>query len=291
MAGALSFLDREGVFGQLLSLPERPRDWSFRKTRGGQSESVAVDVLEFLKAWVAGSAIPQIADQVFAEIPDRELRLERTVDAITDFCEHYFSWTLGVVVAMTNERLGEIGVDVGIAPELSVYVRYGVTSQAAVGLLLAGVRSRELATQVASSATREDHAEDMRQWVGSMTISEWREQFGATPADVLDLIEYGRRRDLGLLRTLLSEGEVAVEVTSIQTSAREGDNHTGPFVVEIRPVSGDSPELGVFERDRGALVASIPTSAHSDVQTVLDAGFILIATLDEVILTLAVVED
>ena len=291
VAGALSFLDREGVFGQLLSLPERPRDWSFRKTRGGQSESVAVDVLEFLKAWVAGSAIPQIADQVFAEIPDRELRLERTVDAITDFCEHYFSWTLGVVVAMTNERLGEIGVDVGIAPELSVYVRYGVTSQAAVGLLLAGVRSRELATQVASAATREDHAEDMRQWVGSMTISEWREQFGATPADVLDLIEYGRRRDLGLLRTLLSEGEVAVEVTSIQTSAREGDNHTGPFVVEIRPVSGDSPELGVFERDRGALVASIPTSAHSDVQTVLDAGFILIATLDEVILTLAVVED
>ena len=291
MAGALSFLDQEGVFGQLLSLPERPRDWSFRKTRGGQSKSVAVDVLEFLKAWVAGNAIPQIAAQVFAEISDRELRLERTVDAITDFCEHYFSWTLGVVVAMTNERLGEIGVDVEIAPELSVYVRYGVTSRAAVGILLAGVRSRELATQVASAATREDHAENIRQWVGSMTISEWREQFGATPADVLDLIEYGRRRDLGLLRTLLSEGEVAVEVTSIQTSAPEGENHTGSFVVEIRPVSGDSPELGVFERDRGALVASIPTSAHSDVQTVLDAGFILITTLDEVVLTLAVVED
>ena len=289
--GALSFLDKEGVFGQLLSLPERPRDWSFRKSRGGQSEPVDVDVLEFLKAWAAGSAIPLIADQVFAEIPDRELRLERTVDTITDFCEHYFAWTLGVVVAMTNERLREIGVDVEIAPELPIYVRYGVTSQPAVSLLLAGVRSRELATQVASAAIREDHAEDIRQWIGSMTISEWREQLGATPADALDLIEYGRRRDLGLLRTLLSEGEATVEVTPIDSSALAGDNDASPLVVQIRPVSGDSPEVGVFDRDRGALVASIPTSAHSDVQTVLDTGFILLTTLDEVVLTLAVVDD
>ena len=289
--GALSLLDREGVFDQLLRLPERPRNWSFRKTRGGKSELVAVNVLQFLKVWVAGSAIPLIADQVFAEIPDRELRLERAVDAITDFCEHYFSWTLGVVVAMANERLQESGVDIEIAPELPIYVRYGVESQSAVGLLLAGVRSRELATQVALAAIREDHAEDIRQWVGSMTISDWREKFGATPADVLDLIEYARRRDLGLLRTLLSEGAVAVEVTPIDGSVLAGDSGASPLVVQVRPVLGGSPELGVFDWDRGALVASIPTSAHSDVQTVLDTGFVLRATLDEVALTIAIADD
>ena len=287
---ALNFLDREGVFGQLLSLPERPRAWSFRTTRGGNSEPVAVDVLEFLGAWVAGGAIPLIADQAFREIQSRELRLERTVDAITDFCEHYFSWTLGVVIAITNERLRETGAEIEVSPELPIFVRYGVKSQAAVGLLLAGVRSRELATQMASAAVREDHGEDIRQWVRSMTISDWRERFGATPADVLDLIEYARRRDLGLLRTLLSEGAVAVEVMPIDNSP-PGGSGASPLVVQVRPVSGSSPELGVFDRDRGELVASIPTSAHSDVQTVLDTGFILLATLDEVTLTLAIVDD
>ena len=64
----------------------------FHETESASSALIAIDPATVLMQWISGIGLPDMADGLFASIPDRTFRLETTVDTVTDFCEHYFAW-------------------------------------------------------------------------------------------------------------------------------------------------------------------------------------------------------
>ena len=160
-----------------------------------------------------GRPIPAIADSAFAGIFDRSWRLEVTVDTTSDFCEHYFAWLTSVLILRVNERLSEEGRTVRLCEELGTYLRYGVSSNLAVELLTAGLRSREVANAIAEASLADDiDPLKIREWLGGLSFSTWQERFAATQLDLVDLIEYARPRTSSLMRDLLLEGRATLEL-------------------------------------------------------------------------------
>jgi len=315
---AVTLLERLGMFHRLLELSEVPRQWVFHRTESGQSPIVHVEPADLLRHWLTGQSLPQIADALLAEIPDRSFRIERLVDAVSDFCEHYFSWTLGALLGQVNSRLDEsdAGDKRRLCPDLPVFIRYGVTSVEAVELRTSGLRSRELANRV-SDAAKDDRIDlkDLRSWLGRMALVGWSKRFDATASDLLDLLEYSRTRDADVLRKLLVDGAVTVtvdvrksplpteeELHSEHGRSTDGEGDSGdadagapgePAIVCA--VAGDlaPAPLAVFlaKSNVETPVADIPTSLHDDLQALLDTGLDVVGYLAGDQLTLRLVEE
>jgi len=315
---ALTLLERLDMFHRLLELSEVPRKWVFHRTESGQSQIVHLEPVELLRHWLTGQSLPQIADVLLTEIPDRSLRIERLVDAASDFCEHYFSWIVGALLGQVNSRLNEsdAGDKRRLCPDLSVFIRYGVTSAEAVELRTSGLRSRELANRV-SKAAKDDQIDlkGLRSWLGRMALVGWRDRFDATAADLLDLLEYSRTRDADVLRKLLADGVVTVTVdvrkSPLPTEeelhpehgrSTDGEGDSGnadagapgePAIV--RAVAGDlrPAPLAVFSAKSNVEtpVANIPTSLHAELQAFLDTGLDVDGYLAGDQLTLRLVEE
>ena len=306
-AGTLALLDRLGVVPRLLGLAEAPRRWAFHRTESSRSDTVNLEAVELLRHWLSGQPLAQMADELLAEIPERALRIERLVDGISDFCEHYLAWMLGVLLEQVNRRLlGAGSTDRTVSIELPVFVRYGVSSVVAVELLLSGLRSRELATRLASAAEHEGiEVRDLRDWLGRMSLGAWRLRFDATATDLLDLLEYGRKRDVRVLRTLLGEGVVTV---GVETTGGTGVGGVVPPVDDAGPAAtvGGVPvlvrtlarapapaPLVLFPAATlgSAPIGTIPTSIHAEVQALLDTGLDINASLDGDQLTLRLTRE
>jgi hypothetical protein len=248
-----------------------------------------------------------MADSLLAEIPDRPFRVERLVDTVTDFCEHYFAWTVGALLDQVNNRLVEQGAPDTrrVCPELPLFIRYGVTGAAAIELLTSGVRSRELVTRVAAAARQEEiDLTELRSWLGQMSFAGWRERFDATAADVLDLLEYCRIRGVGVLRRLLSEGQASFDVDLLPPSRNNQQSHRGESQAEtgatlepvvVRALTGfpTPAQLAVFavEGAPAAPRATIPASLHSELQAVLDTALEIDGSLSGSLLTLRLAEE
>ena len=316
---ALQLLAELGVIAVLLELPERPRRWAFHTTVSTRSTQVPVGPYGLLVEWLAGTPVAELADRFLAAVPDRAWRIEQMVIAITEMFEHFLAWTLGVLVELVNERLSELDAAVRLCPELPACVRYGVDSPEALDLLGAGVRSRRLAHVVAQSCREEGRPlSELRGWLGSMSVAQWRERFEASSSEILDLLEVARVRRGNILRPLLEEGEVTVRVIPVDDAtadtddrgrqphaatlwdARVGDDQvSGPVdtssdeggrLVVLQPVGSEpSPApLGVYAFHQDQLLAVVPTPVHADLQAVLDTGFDLELHLlgDELVMAL-----
>jgi aryl carrier-like protein len=317
---ALQLLAQLGVIPVLLELPERPRRWAFHATVSTRSAEVPVDPHELLMEWLAGIPVAELADRFLATVPDVAWRIEQMVIAITEMFEHFLAWTLGVLVELVNERLTELETAARLCPELPAYVRYGVDSPEALDLLGAGVRSRRLAHAVAQRCRDEGRPlSELRAWLGSMSVAQWRERFAASSSEILDLLEVARVRRGNILRPLLEEGQVTVQVIPVDDPAADSDDGarqphaatiwdvrveddelSGPIdtssdqagqPVVLQPVRGEpSPSpLGVYALHHDQLLAVVPTPVHADLQAVLDTGFELELHLlaDELVVALA----
>ncbi len=276
---ALSLLESLGVLGRLVELPEAPR-WAPRKSESGRVQLIDVRLVDILRGWVRGQPLQDLADLLLAEVPDKTWRLEQLVEIVRSFFEHFLSWTLGALIELTNEKLEAEATDVRVCPQLPAYVRYGVESDHALALLVAGVRSRRLAHAVAVELAEEANApEDVRSWVAGMTIQQWRGRFGATPSELLDLLDFARDRRRSLLRALLAEGEVKIDLDPM----RETPSRHGAFEeARIAPIK-DDPEprrLGLYDLDSDSLLATIPSGVHADVAAIRDTGLEVQCVLD-----------
>jgi hypothetical protein len=283
---ALEILGEADAFDSLLALPEAPGRWRFKTTETGPVHEVEVSPESLLRDWISGASVADLAQTYLGDVRAEDYRVEQMVDMLTQFFEHYLSWTVGAVVALVNERLANEADDTPLCPPLHLLIRYGVNTLHAVDLLVRGVRSREFATTVATRAIEAGaDREQLRAWLGEMSIAEWQERFNATPADLLDLLEYTRARRGGLMRTLLEEGTATIDVLVDVPSAE-------PQPTTLREEPGQRPTAyAIRNADTGETVGRVPTRVHADVEALLRTGLPINTELQLATLTVRLLEE
>ncbi|MFD0518932.1 hypothetical protein [Paractinoplanes durhamensis] len=252
------------MFQKLLDLHEAP-DWRFRTTQRG--DDIEVSPVELLVDWVSGHTLPQLADTHLAACPDPAHRIEQMVGAASEHFEHYLAWTVGAVVELVNNQLLDADVEVRLCPELAGYIRYGVDSLHALRLMTSGIRSRRLAHAVARDRPLdlEPTHDDLRTWLAGMGIVEWRDRYGASASEVLDLLDYTRLRSRSLLKTLLETGAVTIDVLDLQDPPDRAR-------LTLRPLAGDPEPAPIAAYADDQIVATISATDHADIQAILDTG-------------------
>jgi hypothetical protein len=285
---AVDLLHDLGVFEQLFALPECPRQWRFRYRRNSpSSDSIPLEPRQLLQEWLDGRSVPQMSELLPMDVA-ADWRLDQIVDVTTQLFEHFLSWTLGVVIEQVNAQLGTQGLPERLCPGLSAFVRYGVDRSLAVELLTSGVGSRVLAQRIAVSAERESvEVIGLRSWLGRMSIPGWRDRFDASSSELLDLLEYTRSRRTGILRLLLETGTSTIAVVPLPDAPASPSPAGSPTEDQARFVfitsDPDAPPpsaLMVRASDQtGELLALIPPSSHSDVETLLTSGVTFDASL------------
>jgi hypothetical protein len=284
---ALELLAESETLESVLQLPESSTPWKFKNNEFGRYTEIEVTPIRLLEDWIAGKQFSEIADTHLADVPLREYRLEQMVNSLTQHFEHYLSWMIGIVVSRLNDDDPDDSDDSELfCPALPLYIRYGVNSITAVDLLVGGVRSRQLATAIAAGvASRRAPVANVREWLGGMTITQWRRRFHATPADILDLLEYTRSRRTGLLASVLQDGTATVRLDDPTLSISDDEK----VVTLEEPAGRDRRSL--FVRDpEGDRVGRIPTSLQSDVEALLATGLPIAFAVERDVLTMRLVD-
>lgn len=263
---ALSVL---GVIDAILKLPENQQKWRFRTTTRGTD--IVVSPAKLLRGWIEGKPLADLATEFLSDVKDPAWRIEQLVDAVTKHFEHYLSWTLGAFIELVNGNLEDAGSETRICPELGAYVRYGVNHPSALALMAAGLRSRRLAHEIVRQLPADTvTANEIRTWLSNMNLSDWRTRFGATPPEVLDLLDITRVRGRSLLRSLLETGEVSVELRKDPEATTPSE---GSF--SLRHIEGeDAPApIGVYVGSE--VVATVCPGDQADITAIMDTGLAL----------------
>jgi superfamily II DNA/RNA helicase len=272
---AIALLQQEQIITALLALPENTTPWRFRPSPRAK-DGLDVEPEAVLLGWLAGTSLTELSDDLLAAVPDAAWRITQLVDTVTAHFEHFLSWTLGALIETVNQSLDATGSEHRLCPELPAYIRYGVDDRRALALLMAGARSRRLAHAVCRQLPDDLPVDDIVEWLAAMTLAEWRDRFQASPSEVLDLLDITRARRGSLLRPLLEQGRTSLPVklvTPIDAAIDSADLRLAPMPGEPSPAP-----IGLYSAER--LVATIPTSSHSDVDAILDTGLDIVATLD-----------
>lgn len=277
LAETLDVLTSQSVYARLLELPEARTYWRFRKSPKG--EDVEVDTDAVVRGWVAGSTLNELANAHLATVTDAAFRLEQMVDGISEVVQHYLSWTVGLVIAQANDILLSRLALVQLFSGTAAHLRYGVDTPVAIDLLVRDVKSRTLAQQlghVASDAGLDE--EGLREHLSDLHIRGWRADFGATPTDVLDLLQYVQGSDRHKLAEMMETGSVTAQCRL------EGGEVSDPVPVTV-VASDDGDELEILTDDRsvhGVIVAR----DHAGVTAVLGSGLLLDFSLQGSTLTI-----
>jgi hypothetical protein len=100
-----------------------------------------------------------------------------------------------------------------------------------------------------------------------MTISEWHQRFTASASEILDLLDLTRTRRRSLLRNLLENGTISIDVQLEESYA--GIN-TDALTLTSIPDAAEPAPLGVFSGM--TLLGTVRSSDHADVSTILETG-------------------
>lgn len=254
------------TIAQLLRLAEAP-EWRFRiSTRGGD---ITVDPVEVLDGWLSGMSLPDLAHAHLAAVASPAWRIEQMVDAVTEHFEHYLAWTVGALVELVNARLAHADAEERLCPDLGSYIRYGVSDPRALVLMTSGIRSRRLAHAIAAdlSPDIEPIREPLRVEIARMGLAGWRTRYGASAAEVLDLLDFTRIRGRSLLRTLLEAGRVTVNLPAGGGTFPE---RSGPLTLEPARGEPEPAPLAVYAGDQ--LVTVVAAQDQADISAILDTG-------------------
>ncbi len=259
---------------QLLSLPEAP-EWRFRTSSRGAG--IEVDPASLLTGWLAGTSLPDLAQEHLTAAASPAWRIEQMVDAVTKHFEHYLAWTVGALVELVNTRLADAGIEERLCPDLGSYIRYGVNDPKALILMVSGIRSRRLAHAIVADLPDdlEPVHEQLRVQIARMGVSQWRARYNASAAEVLDLLDFTRIRNRSLLRTLLETGNVTVELPAIPAGLSPWD---GPLSLEPGRDGPNPAPLIVYAADRH--IVTIAAQDHADLSAILDTGLAVSVEID-----------
>jgi superfamily II DNA/RNA helicase len=252
------------ILKTLLELSEAPT-WRFRTTVRG--DDIDTDPAAVLRDWLRGVELAQLAETHLAAATTASWRIEQMVDAVTSHFEHYLSWTVGAVVELVNLQLADHGISTPVCPELGGYIRYGVDDPNALILMTSGIRSRRLAHTIARDIPDDlaSSPDSLRNFIAPIGVAGWRDRYGATASEILDMLEFARLRRRSLLRALLENGTVDVDLPEL---SRDGTFRR--LTVEFRRDLPAPAPLAVYDGEE--LIATIASQDHSDVNEILDTG-------------------
>jgi hypothetical protein len=272
--GALRLFEDGGYLDRLLSLPEHTRI-HIRNQRGGiGTREIAVTPGAIVGDWVEGRTLDDIAATHLGEVRDPVFRSEQLADFLTATCENFLPWVLGTAIGWANEELEALEEEARVCRDLPAFVRYGVASTDAAALLRAGVLSRATAQAVADAYNAADSRDEtVREWLRSMSVADWRQQFAASATDLRALLHYCRIAGSRFVPDLLDEVEVEVPLGQM-----EGVAH-GVHAARIAPLSDDPdpPRLGLWVDEE--LTDVIPAAHTDDLEAALRLGLPLVVRL------------
>lgn len=274
----LDVLSDHAVYAHLLKLPEAMKYLRFRESPRGADVGVDIDTL--VRDWIAGRTLTELANAHLTSVTDSAFGLEQMVDGISEGVQHYLSWTVGLVIAQANDILLSRLSPVQLFASTAAHLRYGVDTPLAIDLLVRDLKSRTLAQtlgRVAEDAGLD--AEGLREYLSEQHIQGWRAALGATPTDVLDLLQYVQGRDRHKLAEMMATGAVTAR------SRLKVDERTDPVSVTV-VASDNGDELRILTEDRSVL-GEIEVRDHAGVAAVLDSGLLLDFTLQGANVTIA----
>ncbi|WP_286689389.1 MULTISPECIES: DEAD/DEAH box helicase [unclassified Aeromicrobium] len=278
LAETLDVLSSQGVYTRLLNLPEAKTYWRFRKSPRGADIDVDTDAV--IRDWIAGRTLTELANtHLNTAVQDSAFRLEQMVDVISEGVQHYLAWTVGLVVVQANDILLSRLSSVQLFSNTAAHLRYGVDTPLAIDLLVRDVKSRTLAQRlgrIAEDAGLDE--EGLRDYLSNRHIQGWRTDLGATPTDVLDLLQYVQGTDRHKLAEMMATGAVTAQ------SRLEGDEPVDPTSVTVA-ASDDGDELKIVAEDR-SILGVIVARDHAGVSAVLDSGLLLDFTLEGTTMTI-----
>lgn len=263
------------TIAQLLRLYEAP-EWRFRASpRGLDITPSCVDVLA---DWLSGMSLPNLAHTHLRAAEGLAFRIEQMVDAATEHFEHYLAWTVGALVELVNMRLAQAGIEERLCPDLGSYIRYGVRDPSALVLMVSGIRSRRLAHAIVAELPEniEPVREQLRLHIAGMGLTGWRARYGASAAEVLDLLDFTRVRNRSLLRTLLETGQVTVQLPERATVPT---GWSGLLALEPTRDDPEPAPLAVYAGDEQ--IITVAAQDQADLVAILDTGLAITVELDD----------
>ncbi|MDR6175479.1 hypothetical protein QE364_000098 [Nocardioides zeae] len=277
LAETLDLLADRNVHARLLALPEAKKYWVFRKSVRG--DLITVDADSIIRDWISGRALTELANTHLTAVSDSALRLEQMVDAISEGVQHYLSWTVGLVIAQANDILLSRLSPMQLFANTAAHLRYGVDTALAINLLIRDLKSRTLAQELGRIADETGLDEEgLRDYLSERHIQGWRTELGATPTDVLDLLQYVQGGDRHKLAEMMATGAVTAQARV------EDEGPVDPMSVTV-VVSADGDELRLLAGDRKVL-GVIVARDHAGVAAVLDSGLLLDFTLQGSLVTI-----
>jgi hypothetical protein len=266
-----------GLLSTLLDLSEAP-PWRFRVS--SQGVDIPIAPAKLLADWLSGSSLTELAETHLASASKASSRIEQMVDAVTLHFEHFLSWTVGALVELVNLRLADADSDARLCPELGGYIRYGVNDPNALILMTSGIRSRRLAHAVVADLADDfdTSQENLRSWLAGMGIAEWRTRYASSASeilDLLDLLDFTRLRRRSLLKALLEQGSVKVELPDAPSVKRLRRGR-----LSLEHARGEESPAPLALYAGRARLATIGASDHADISSIIDTGLAIELDLD-----------
>jgi len=260
----LDLIIGNGRLERLLDLPEAPtrKAYTHRASRNRREIAVRLDAL--LRQWLQGLSLVNLANTHFSAVADIDFRFAQLGDFINDYFEVFLPWVLGTVIAWTNDLLQDGAATTLFPRTIPAYVRWGVGNPTALGLIVRGIQSRGLALKIATAWGSEKREGDVRSWIRSMNLVEWKPAFQASVAELRNLLEYSRDDLGGIAADLITEetGEIEVESSFLEWPP-------SPALLAAADGSDLSP-TGIWVQ--GQLVARVRSKDQADIQSLLSMG-------------------
>ena len=112
----------------------------------------------------------------------------------------------------------------------------------------------------------------LREYLSDQHVRGWRADLGATPTDVLDLLQYVQGGDRHKLGEIMATGSVSAQVR-LNSGAPLSEPTVDPVPVTI-VASDDGDELRILAEDSSVLGVVVARD-HAGVAAVLDSGLLL----------------
>lgn len=254
----------DGRLERLLALPEN-RLHGFKPYRTAPAtKRLDVDLLSLLQRWVAGDELEALGTAFLGEIANADYRAEALSEFTSTVFEHHLPWALGSLVEWVNEELDERGAGLVVPVSIASHIHFGAASPTAIELMAGGVRSRRLADAAASVLGPD--VEDLRSRVAEMGLQGWRDQLGAYPAELRDLLGYVRRAPKVMTDVLDGSTEL-VPVTGATST------NSGAARLELDDAEGEPRPLNVLVDQE--VVGQVASAYYSEVRQLLELGFAL----------------
>lgn len=232
--GILELIFDQGRLGRLLNLAEAPRRVAYDR-RAGNRTQISIELDSFLLDWVGGEELSTLANRYFGDVADTEFRFEQLGDFINDYFQVFLPWVTSILVAWTNELLGEDNPH-RIPTAIPAYIRWGIADPTALNLMSHGIRSRRLAAAIARRLVSTG-GDNVKQWLQSLTIGDWREQFEASVPELRNLLEFASDRGRSIGATLLEGSPVELDFhSSVQDFGQSSASLLTEDEEELSPV-------------------------------------------------------